>query len=79
MDDRRRGPQGRRDAARADVPENQSGHGGEIAAEPDQGTYPGVAGKNMPTLRPDLVAVSASNLKSTLIDPGYITLADAGM
>lgn len=44
-----------------------------------KGTYPGVAGKNMPTLRPDLVAVSASNLKSTLIDPGYITLADAGM
>lgn len=33
-----------------------------------KGTYPGVAGKNMPTLRPDLVAVSASNLKSTLID-----------
>jgi len=44
-----------------------------------KGTYPGVAGKNMPTLRPDLVAVSASNLKSTQIDPGYITLADAGM
>ncbi len=44
-----------------------------------KGTYPGVAGKNMPTLRPDLVAISASNLKSTLIDPGYITLADAGM
>ena len=45
MDDRRRGPQGRRDAARADVPENQSGHGGEIAAEPDQGDVSGRRGE----------------------------------
>ncbi len=79
MDDRRRGPQGRRDAARADVPENQSGHGGEIAAEPDQGDVSGRRGEEHADAAPDLVAVSASNLKSTLIDPGYITLADAGM
>ncbi|NMM94316.1 hypothetical protein [Bifidobacterium oedipodis] len=34
---------------------------------------------NVPTISEDLVAVSASNLKETLIDPGYITLADAGL
>ena len=34
---------------------------------------------NVPTISEELVAVSASNLKETLIDPGYITLADAGL
>ncbi|KAB7788228.1 substrate-binding domain-containing protein [Bifidobacterium cebidarum] len=35
--------------------------------------------KKIPTLNEPVVAVSASNLKATLIDPGYITLADAGL
>lgn len=39
-----------------------------------------VAGrKNVPTVTQDLLSVSASNLKSALIDPGYITPADAGL
>lgn len=33
----------------------------------------------VPTISEPLLAVSASNLKDTLIDPGYITLADAGL
>lgn len=32
-----------------------------------------------PTISEPLLAVSASNLKSALIDPGYISLADAGL
>lgn len=36
-------------------------------------------GTKVPTLTEPLVAVSASNLKEALIDPGYITLADAGL
>lgn len=36
------------------------------------------AGKVL-TIREELIAISASNLKSTLIDPGYISLADAGL
>lgn len=35
--------------------------------------------KKVPTLSEPVLAVSASNLKATLIDPGYITLADAGL
>ncbi|PWG66794.1 hypothetical protein [Bifidobacterium callitrichidarum] len=35
--------------------------------------------KKVPTINEPLLAVSASNLKATLIDPGYITLADAGL
>lgn len=38
-----------------------------------------INGKDTPTISGDLIAVSASNLKSTLIDPGYITPADAGL
>ncbi|MCH9275062.1 hypothetical protein JS533_002030 [Bifidobacterium amazonense] len=38
-----------------------------------------VDGVNVPTVSEDLVAVSASNLKTALIDPGYITPADAGL
>ncbi|KFI92522.1 hypothetical protein BISA_0925 [Bifidobacterium saguini DSM 23967] len=35
--------------------------------------------KKVPTLNEPVLAVGASNLKATLIDPGYITLADAGL
>ena len=35
--------------------------------------------KKIPTISEPLLAVSASNLKSALIDPGYISLADAGL
>lgn len=35
--------------------------------------------EDVPTISEDLLAVSASNLKATLIDPGYITLAEAGL
>lgn len=38
-----------------------------------------VDGVQVPTVTEPLMAVSASNLKETLIDPGYITLADAGL
>ncbi|RSX54460.1 hypothetical protein [Bifidobacterium samirii] len=38
-----------------------------------------VDGHKVPTVSRDLLAVSASNLKETLIDPGYISLADAGL
>lgn len=39
-----------------------------------------VAGvENVTTISLEPMAVSASNLKTTLIDPGYISLADAGM
>lgn len=42
-------------------------------------TQDDVDGVQVPTVTEPLVAVSASNLKETLIDPGYITLADAGL
>ena len=35
--------------------------------------------KKIPTINEPLLAVSASNLKSALIAPGYISLADAGL
>ena len=35
--------------------------------------------KKIPTINEPLLAVSAGNLKSALIDPGYISLADAGL
>lgn len=38
-----------------------------------------INGSKVPTLTEPLLAVSAGNLKETLIDPGYITLADAGL
>ena len=38
-----------------------------------------VGGHKVPTVSRDLLAVSASNLKESLIDPGYISLADAGL
>ncbi|KFI49812.1 hypothetical protein [Bifidobacterium biavatii] len=38
-----------------------------------------VNGVNVPTVSAELLAVSASNLKAALIDPGYITLAEAGL
>ncbi|RSX53281.1 xylose ABC transporter [Bifidobacterium goeldii] len=38
-----------------------------------------VNGSQVPAIRDELLAVSASNLKSALIDPGYISLADAGL
>ena len=38
----------------------------------------GVKG-TVPTIREDLLAVSAANLKATLIDTGYISMADAGL
>lgn len=38
-----------------------------------------IDGKQTPTIQTPLLAVSASNLKADLIDPGYITLADAGL
>lgn len=79
MDDRRRGPQGAATQLAQMCLKINQGTAVKSPQNLTKGTYPGVAGKNMPTLRPDLVAVSASNLKSTLIDPGYITLADAGM
>lgn len=37
------------------------------------------AGISVPTVREQLLAVSATNLKARLIDPGYISLADAGL
>lgn len=36
-------------------------------------------GVNVPTIYEQLLAVSATNLKARLIDPGYISLADAGL
>lgn len=38
-----------------------------------------LGGIRMPIIHEQLLAVSASNLKKTLIDPGYISLADAGL
>ncbi|OZG65012.1 hypothetical protein BHAP_0761 [Bifidobacterium hapali] len=38
-----------------------------------------VNGKDTSTISEDLLAVSAYNLKAALIDPGYITLAEAGL
>ncbi|MCI1211959.1 hypothetical protein [Bifidobacterium tibiigranuli] len=38
-----------------------------------------VNGAQVPTIQGQPLAVSASNLKKTLIDPGYITLAEAGL
>lgn len=38
-----------------------------------------IEGKTVPAIREPLLAVSASNLKTTLIDPGYISMADAGL
>ncbi|NEG89622.1 hypothetical protein GFD25_06410 [Bifidobacterium aerophilum] len=38
-----------------------------------------VNGKDTATIARQLIAVSAYNLKDTLIDPGYISLADAGL
>ncbi|WP_314688143.1 hypothetical protein [uncultured Bifidobacterium sp.] len=38
-----------------------------------------VKGRRIAVLRPKLLTVSASNLKKTLIDPGYVSLADAGL
>ena len=38
-----------------------------------------VDGTSVPTLNKPLIAVSAGNLKTALIDPGYITLAQAGL
>lgn len=38
-----------------------------------------INGKAVPTLTQALIAVSASNLKSELIDTGYVTLAEAGL
>lgn len=38
-----------------------------------------VQGKRISVLRPKPLTVSASNLKKTLIDPGYVSLADAGL
>lgn len=45
----------------------------------DQLSRTKVAGKSTPTVTADILAVSASNLKTALIDPGYITPADAGL
>ena len=36
-------------------------------------------GITVPTVYEQLIAVSATNLKARLIDPGYISLADAGL
>lgn len=38
-----------------------------------------VDGKKTPTIHEDILAISADNLKKTLIEPGYISLADAGL
>ncbi|MEJ5922155.1 hypothetical protein [Bifidobacterium thermophilum] len=38
-----------------------------------------INGKTIPVITGKLVAVNASNLKAKLIDPGYVTLADAGL
>ncbi len=36
-------------------------------------------GQNVPTMSLPLLSVSAGNMKTELIDPGYITLAEAGL
>ncbi|MEI3463917.1 MAG: hypothetical protein V8Q46_03485 [Bifidobacterium angulatum] len=38
-----------------------------------------IAGVTVPTVHEELNAVSAGNLKTTLIDTGYITMAEAGL
>ena len=38
-----------------------------------------VEGKKTPTIHEDVLAISAGNLKKTLIEPSYISLADAGL
>ncbi|MFU0541914.1 hypothetical protein CJ214_00295 [Peptoniphilus lacrimalis] len=35
--------------------------------------------KGVPVANEDILAISATNLKALLIDPGYVTLADAGL
>ena len=35
--------------------------------------------EKVPTIQEEALAVSASNLKKTLIEPGYISLAEAGL
>ncbi len=43
-----------------------------------KGSVDGATGK-VPVIHENLLAVSASNLKTTLIDTGYISMADAGL
>ena len=38
-----------------------------------------VEGKKITTIHEETLAISADNLKKTLIEPGYISLADAGL
>lgn len=47
----------------------------KLAATPTK-LEPGIT---VPVIREQLLAVSATNLKARLIDPGYISLADAGL
>ena len=55
----------------------QLASGGDVTLQSVSKTT--VNGKSVPTLTQSLIAVSASNLKSELIDTGYVTLADAGL
>ncbi len=48
-------------------------------SEMDFMTTSDVEGTQVPTVYEDALAVSASNLKKTLIEPGYVSLADAGL
>lgn len=42
-------------------------------------TEQSIDGVKTPTIHEELIAVSAGNLKATLIDPGYISMAEAGL
>lgn len=55
---------------------------GALAAEKPLTSYPSVSllpinGATTNVIREEIMAISAGNLKKTLIDPGYISLADA--
>lgn len=63
------------DIARAATVRNR---GGKVASLSFVGIER-VDGRRVPTVREDQLAVTAANLKTALIDPGYISMADAGL
>ncbi|NEG54625.1 substrate-binding domain-containing protein [Bifidobacterium platyrrhinorum] len=65
------------DTARVVVRLNRGGKVADLSFV-KKGRLTGVKGK-VNLVEEDPLSVSASNLKSTLIDPGYITMADAGL
>lgn len=77
MDDRHGRQTDHRHGYRSGLRQAQQGRSAEFHASIRNSEVGGV--KKIPTISEPLLAVSASNLKSALIDPGYISLADAGL